>query len=109
MSNEYESIKEVVIMIADKYCTITILKHKDTLCAEIYLDKEALRTLQAHIFSEIRDAASPEDFTDSDDMLDRAYYINDLAESLNIIRDAINEIEIKEGISNIPPDDDDQE
>lgn len=96
-------------MIADKYCSITILKHKDTLCAEVYLDKESLRVLQAHIFSEIRDAASPEDFTDSDDMLDRVYYINDLAESLNIIRDAIDEIENKEGVMQIPPDDDEQE
>lgn len=83
-------------MIADKYCSIRILKHKDTLCAEIYLDKEALRILQAHIFSEIRDAASSEDFTDSDDMLDRVHYINDLAKSINIIRDAIDEIESAE-------------
>lgn len=96
-------------MIVDKLCTFTIIKNKDTLCAEVYLDKETLRILQAHIFSEIRDAAALEDLTDCDDMLDRINYINDLARSLNIIKDAINEIEYKEGIDNIPPDEDEQE
>jgi len=95
-------------MIVDKFCTFTIVKTKDTLCAEVYLDKETLRILQAHMFSEIRDAAAPEDLTDYDDMLDRINYINDLAKSLNIIKDAINEIECKEGIDNIPPVEDEQ-
>jgi len=96
-------------MIVDKLGTFTIIKNKDTLCAEVYLDKETLRILQAHIFSEIRDAAAPEDLTDYDDMLDRINYIQDLARSLNIIKDAINEIECKEGIDNIPLDEDGQE
>ena len=96
-------------MIVDKVGTFIIIKNKDTLCAEVYLDKETLRILQAHIFSEIRDAAAPEDLTDYDDMLDRVNYINDLAKSLIIIKDAINEIEYKEGIGSIPPDEDEQE
>ena len=96
-------------MIVDKYGTFTIIKNKDTLCAEVYLDKETLRILQAHLFEEIRETASPEDLTDSDDLLDRVNYIKDLSESLNVIKDAINEIECKEGIDNIPPDEDEQE
>lgn len=99
-------------MIIDKYYSITILKRKDTLCAEVYLDKESLRILQAHIFSEIRDAAAPEDLTDYDDMFDRVNYINDLAKSLNITRDAIDEIEVKEGAQEgalqILPDEDEE-
>lgn len=91
-------------MIADKdYSAITI-KCKDTTCARIYLDKDLLMILLAHILSDVREAAAPEDLTDTDDILDRINYIYDLAESLLVIHGAIHEIKSSEILENIPPE-----
>lgn len=76
----------------------------DTVVARVYLDRELIKILRMDILREIRSAALPDDPHDDDDMLDRVNYVKDLSKSLNYLSEALHELDVTEGLENIPPE-----
>jgi len=98
-------------MIAKKSYYRSTTEHKDRIVAEIYVDRDLIAVMQSRILEEIKDTTG---FAKSDaenlDEIDNALnYIKDLIASYKELAMALDDIACAEGVSNIPPDEDEQE
>lgn len=95
-------------MIAKKAYYKSTLEHKDTILADVYVDRDLIKVMQTEILDKIEEAAiyqhretdSPEEI---DDTLN---YISDLISSYKNLSEALEDIDAKEAVSQIPEDED---
>ena len=98
-------------MIAKKSYYRSTTEHKDRIVAEIYVDRDLIVVMQSRILEEIKDAAgfAKSDAENPDEIDDALNYIKDLIASYKELAMALDDIACAEGVSNIPPDEDEQE
>lgn len=97
-------------MIAYKYNYSHAFEDEDHILIEINVDKDLVNLMIESVCDEIKDSAIflKVDANDSDEVDDCINHINDLIGSYRSLREALEEIEIREGLSKIPPDEDEQ-
>ena len=97
-------------MIAKKSYYMSTLEHKDTILAEVYVDRDLIKVMLAEIIDRIEVAAIYQHrVSDSPDEIDDTLnYIRDLIESYKNLNEAMDDIDAKENVSNIPEDEDDE-
>jgi len=98
-------------MIAKKSYYKSTTEHKGRIVAEIYVDRDLIAIMQCRILEEIKDMAGfvKSDAGNLDEIDDAINYINVLIASYKELGEALEDIACAEGISNIPPDEDEQE
>lgn len=95
-------------MIAKKSYYMSTLEHKDAILVEVYVDRDLIKVMQTEILDKIEEAAvyqhretdSPEEI---DDTLN---YIRDLIDTYKNLSEALEDIDAKEAVSQIPEDED---
>lgn len=97
-------------MIAKKSYYMSTLEHKDTILAEVYVDRDLIKVMQAEILDKIEEAAIYQHReTDSHEEIDDTInYIRDLIDSYKNLNETLDDIEAGENISNIPEDEEDE-
>lgn len=97
-------------MIAKKLYYNSTMEHKDRILAEIYVDKGLIKVMQARILEEIEEVAiyQHKELDSPDDIDDILNYIRDMIDTYKNLSEALEDIDAKEALSKIPPDDDNE-
>lgn len=91
-------------MIAKKSYYMSTMEHKDTVLAEVYVDRYFIKVMQAKILEEIEEAAiyQRKDIDSPDDVDDSLNYIKDMIESYKNLQEALLDIDAKESLLQVP-------
>ena len=98
-------------MIAKKYAYSRAEQIGDRYIVEIRVDKEMIEVMQRKILDDLKDTAVfvQKEITPVNEIEDGLNYMKNLIRSYEDLRDCLEEIDIKESLAKIPPDEDEQE
>lgn len=97
-------------MIAYKYSYSHAHEDDDSILVEINVDKDLVKLMLEAVCDEIKDTAIflKVDANDADEVDDGINHIKDMISSYRNLKEALEDIEIAEGLSQIPDDDDNE-
>lgn len=97
-------------MIAKKLYYTRTEEFDDRVLVGVYVDRELIGIMQNKIRDEIEDVAvfQHKDTDDPDEIDDSLNYLRDLIASYKVLSEVLEDIACAEGVSKIPPDDDNE-